>query len=503
MGGEVEGGEGPRGSERQGSPRRLDAVIVGLGLLLIGATFAPTLGFDFVSWDDPIHVTENPLVVGGREVALKERLLTPHLGYPTPLTVMSYQVEHAIFGLDPAPYHATNVLLHLIVCLLVFAMGRRLGLGAVGAGVAMIVFGLHPMVAEPVSWVTGRKDLLAALLCLGAALEFTRRPFEVRRPRTWAALVMFVMAALSKPVSLFLAPLLFVWHLARRREGVRAALVACAPLFVFAALLFPVALVGQGATDSLRTEHGALSVLREAWYALGFHQGLLIFAHEPSVKYIPAQWPPPFDPVVDLMPLAWAAALALLVKAAPARHRPAAMVAICWAALSYLPSSSLIPLTRYLADVYLYMPLMGLGWLLGAVVERREIEGLDRRERLMMGGAALALSALLVALTLPSSARWRDSVSLWGSAYALYPGDMRLCRNTGNGYFSRKQFDLALRQYVHCAERFGPDDLEKNIAVTLASMGRGGEALDLFVEIERKRPGDPTVRRYIERLSAP
>src|SRR5581483_5237916 len=92
-----------------------------LALALVLAAFLPTLRFRFVNWDDDIHVQANRAVVDPA-APLRERLLTPGLGYPIPVTVASYRLEHRLFGLAPAGYHAGNLLLHLLSCVLVLAL---------------------------------------------------------------------------------------------------------------------------------------------------------------------------------------------------------------------------------------------------------------------------------------------------------------------------------------------------------------------------------------------
>src|SRR5271156_471354 len=99
-------------------------------LLAIAATFAPVIGYGFVDWDDPLYIVENPVVLGpAASVSVADRLLTPTLGYPVPVTVATYGIEHAFFGLRPSVYHATNLGLHLCVCALLFLLARRLGVG--------------------------------------------------------------------------------------------------------------------------------------------------------------------------------------------------------------------------------------------------------------------------------------------------------------------------------------------------------------------------------------
>jgi hypothetical protein len=479
-----------------------------IAVALAVAAFLPTLGFDFVSWDDPIHVYENPLVTGEGAAVWWHWLVTPALGYPSPVTVISYRLEWLIVGPAPWLYHATNLALHGGAVLLCYHLGRRIGLSAAGALIAALVFGLHPVVAEPVSWVTGRKDLLAGVLVLAATLECLNHPFSIRRPRTWVAAGLLLGATLSKPVALFAVvawPLMVAMLPSQEPWSKRwkTALWSAVPAVVIAMAVVPVAFAGQEATGSLR-HGGPLQLLREAWYGAGFHLGLVGMVRANCAKYLPLPWPAPFSPWIDLLPIALLAlGSAMITAVKPARRRVAA-VAATWALLSYLPSSGLAPLTRFLADVYLYLPMCGVGWFVGTIADEglERISQPQRRTLAALLGAALIV-ALLLPRTLESSEHWENSVALWSQSFAHYPHDYRLCRNLGNAHNQAGQPERALDQYIRCRQIFGTSDFDKNIAITLFRLGQHQDALPLFRRLATERPDDAVIQKYLQTLTSP
>jgi predicted membrane-bound mannosyltransferase len=153
---------------RRGSTRT-----VGWAALLVAATvlaYAPTLGAGFV-WDDDDYVTANPLLWepdGLHRIWLSMDAPSQYF----PLTYTSFRIEHALWGLEPAGYHAVNVLLHAANALLVWLLLRRLGLP--GAFLAAAIFALHPVQVESVAWITERKNLLSLLFSLCALLAWLR-----------------------------------------------------------------------------------------------------------------------------------------------------------------------------------------------------------------------------------------------------------------------------------------------------------------------------------------
>ena len=454
-------------------------------LAAVAAVYLPVLGFEFVSWDDPVYVRDNPLLHG--RGGLRQWLLTPELGYPIPVTVATYRLEVALFGFSAAAMHSTNLLLHLACVAGVYAVGRRLGLGWPGAAMAAAVFGLHPAAAEPVSWVTGRKELLACLGCLAATgLALGRRPGE--------SSAAFALALLSKPVAAFLP----AFELLRRwrvdREPLASALRGSALQFAAVAVVVPLSWLGLRGIEEAAAPRSLGGVLRESWYALGHAVGLLVGAIAPCAVQQPPAVPPPWDPAIDLAPLVVFPVLALAARGLRASPRPALLGAL-WALLAWLPASNLLPLSRYLADSYVYLPGVGVAWFLGALGDA------VWRSRSLRPGFAVVVGVALLLLAgsaRTSSARWQDSAALWEHTAAARPDDPRACRNAGNAWLAAEQPERALARYLACEERHGREDVDKNIAITLCVLKRWAEAKPRLERLATSRPDDATVRKYLD-----
>lgn len=135
--------------------------------------------------------------------------------YYRPLTILTYLLDRDLWGSIASFMHLENILLHLLNTLLVFAVTRRLTplwktSGLWPAFFAGLVFALHPLTVESVSWVSGRTDLIMTLFLLGA-LWLTLA--GLHKQRWWlfggAAIALFI-APLAKEVAVFVLPGL-VW----------------------------------------------------------------------------------------------------------------------------------------------------------------------------------------------------------------------------------------------------------------------------------------------------
>gem|GEM_PF-4054218 len=121
--------------------------------------------------------------------------------YFRPLTVFSYFSDYLIYGLNPAGWHLTNVLWHLVCSLLVFLLARVMLKDETAAFSAAYLFLLLACHSESVAWVSGRTDLLATAFCLGSVLAFLRKS-------PWA-LFLFAAGLLAKE-SVLITPLLWL-----------------------------------------------------------------------------------------------------------------------------------------------------------------------------------------------------------------------------------------------------------------------------------------------------
>jgi hypothetical protein len=177
---------------------------------------------EFVNYDDPTYVTNNPHLRDGLTVPNLWWALTHfYFGNWHPATLWSYQLDHTLNGLNPAGYHVTNLVLHLANVLLLFGVLRRLT-GETWPSAAVAAFwAVHPLHVESVAWVSERKDVLSTffgLLALGAYARYATRP---NGTRYLAVMVLFALSLMAKAMLVtlpFILLLLDYWPLRRNDE---------------------------------------------------------------------------------------------------------------------------------------------------------------------------------------------------------------------------------------------------------------------------------------------
>lgn len=197
-------------------------------LLLALIVYIPAMRAGFV-WDDDTHLI-NHIVL--QEHGLFRAWFTTDAFVYYPVTWTSYWIEHQLWGLDPTGYHIVNVLLHAICSVLIWRVLRRLNIP--GAWMAALIFALHPVGVETAAWITQRKNLLSMLFFLAAILQYLRFEERGRRRVYWLAVLLFLLAMLSKGAVVSLPVVLLLLNWWQRGAITRRDLVRSIPFFAIA-----------------------------------------------------------------------------------------------------------------------------------------------------------------------------------------------------------------------------------------------------------------------------
>src|SRR3990172_9165803 len=141
--------------------------------LLVFLAFSPVLDNDFINYDDPPYVTDNPNVLGGVTAEnIRWAFSAVHSHNWHPLTWVSHMVDVQMYGLNPTGHHLTSLMLHISNSVLLFALLFRMTGGLGRSACVAALFALHPLHVESVAWVSERKDVLSTLFMLLALLAY-------------------------------------------------------------------------------------------------------------------------------------------------------------------------------------------------------------------------------------------------------------------------------------------------------------------------------------------
>lgn len=181
-------------------------LIVALQLVL----FSRTLGHELV-WDDVKQISQNPVLQGdlaGVLITSQQGHLDPDAfavqAFATlfdsyrPMLYLTHWVEYRLMD-GPAlvmVMHGVNLLLGVLTALMALLLSLRLCPAPWQAVLAAALVGLHPLVVEPVSYISARGDIMAVLFALAATLALIRSVDTRARVGRSAALTLGACAAL-------------------------------------------------------------------------------------------------------------------------------------------------------------------------------------------------------------------------------------------------------------------------------------------------------------------
>src|SRR5688572_931362 len=133
-----------------------------------------------------------------------------------PTRDISYAIDFALWGENPFGFHLTSILIHAANVLLVFSLVRRLTKDIVSATIAALIFAVHPIQTDSVTYISGRRDVLFTsfyILAFHSYLSYYRRRWSVKAVAFFLLfLLLWLLSLLSKEMAVSLPVLIFVWH---------------------------------------------------------------------------------------------------------------------------------------------------------------------------------------------------------------------------------------------------------------------------------------------------
>ncbi|MBI4537607.1 MAG: tetratricopeptide repeat protein [candidate division NC10 bacterium] len=491
------------GSGPDAAGRRLALLCLLPALVYIG-----TLQFDFV-FDDNIVVLADRLVAGpwnaGEIFGSQVRVADVTLGYYRPLVTLSYRFDRLLWGVNPAGYHLTNLVWHILATALVYAAALGTGATRLAAWSGALSFGLLPAHAEVLGWIQGRVDLLATTFVLLAFLALLRA--ERRRGAAlwgWSCLGggLYLLALLAKEAA---APLPLVWAAwelsSSGGTSPRKRLVACLPRVIplLVALLgyWTLRQAALGSAVQFPTSLSPLGLRLLALFAVIAEYGRILLCPDLGLnlhRAVAVQW----DSPTLLSALLAGATLGGGLAALWWRARHLVLWA-AWLLLMLTPPLLFIwyefaPQSGFLtAERFLYLPSVGWCVLAGALFGKLLQPGRGAGGRLYGWATLIAVLAAYAGLNTVRLAPWADAAELY-RAILRQGGQSVQVRldvhnNLGGVYLDRGEFAAAHREF-QAALRLSPKYVFalNNMGVLFIRQGEPAAALPWLEKAIRLRP---------------
>ena len=467
---------------------------------------------DFNSWghqfvyDDVHYILENTFL---REPRHFLRIFTSPLipfsgtmgrGLYRPVTALTYAVNYWISGPNPDSFHLANRLLHVITCLGIFwALQRLLSKESHIPLITTLIFAVHPIQTEAITYIVGRADALAMLFFILAWLSYIRaRQSPSRQIKIYLPSVLFYsLALLSKESAITWLGVAILTEFLYFSEGkLRDFLLTFrqnflkiyAPYFLVTILyLWAFFEIGK------RSLKGRVPFLNNPLVRASTSARLLTASNVLFQSMGQLLWPRHFsvDYYYNQIPVIpnWRSAAGLGVLGLCAlllgslfwtyRHSKTAFLGLSFFLITYSIVSNFVLLTGTIrGDRLLYMPSLGVFLFAGAAIAR--MEGLSNKtapRNIVRGALALLLIALAVR-TVERNRDWHDGLSLWVQTVRVSPHSATAHKALGVEYYNRGELNAALEQY-RIAESIYPEypDLFNDLGTLLLQQGKTDEAI--------------------------
>jgi Tfp pilus assembly protein PilF len=486
----------------------------------------------FVNWDDYETLVNNSHYRGWGWPQLRWMWTTFYMGHYQPLSWLTFTLDFSIWGLSPAAYHLTNLLLHTVNAVVFFFVARFLlacafrlphaqGNSALdfSAALAALIFAIHPLRVESVAWATERRDVLSGVFFLVAVYGYLRYQNSSARARGGQWLLLSFSAyflslaakatAITLPVVLLLIDIYPLRRWSERGGSDRKKILwEKAPFLIFAVVFAALALLAQQSAGALRPVKQYFFSYRigQVAYGVVFYlwKSILPLGLSPlyELPYDFAEWTAVFV-------LSALLAAAITVGLFLARRRWPAGLA-CWIYYIVLLAPVLGVAQsgpQLVADRYSYLACMSWAVLIGGGVFKlwQSVGSSDHRRAIAITGfaAASCTSLALGVLTFRQTEVWRDTRTLWRHVIAVAPPSSIAHYNLGRELEDQGKFADAL-DYYNQAVAINPanPDAQYNLARLLARQGKQTEAIEHYRLALAIRPKDADTHNNLGLLLA-
>lgn len=478
-------------------------------LIILGLTFFAyfnILNNQFV-WDDYEFIIqwETPRNFSNFPEFLKGVTPPGHEGVYRPIRAMLYSVAMNFFGTqNPFPYHLQGLLIHLLVTSVVFFIVKKLTDNSLLSFITALLFGLHPIHIENVSFATANFDLFGLLFMFGAYLlylvsERGKSKLLLILSLFFAFLALFTYE-LSLPLIILIIMADFFFH--KKHKNTKHSLPLYGLFLIPTALYFFIrfVVVHVPGRSGFMLDSFYLTMLTMAKVFLRYIQ-LLIFPLDLNVI-------PTIAPGITALRAKSAAAenqsifeiqtilavfiligiivsIILLYK----RHKIASF-ALVWILVTMLPFSNIVPVGILFSERYLYAVSFGLclfiSYWIVFIFEHKNIASLAKKATI---GMLLILLGFYFVRTVTRNNDWQNSITLWEQTISRSPENPDMYNNAGIAYSQAGDNNGAIQKFQEAIKLNNKDArYYANMALNLWNSGRFYEAMSAWEEAHRLDP---------------
>ncbi|MEO5358216.1 MAG: tetratricopeptide repeat protein [Nitrospirae bacterium YQR-1] len=449
------------------------------------------MSFDFINYDDPVYITNNPLVLNGFTLkSFIPAFKATTNGNWSPLVEISNMSAVSVFGLKAYGHHLINVALHVAASIVLFYVMRALFHSDGISLFTALAFATHPMHVEPVAWISQRKDVLYAFfffLSMLLYVDYAKRPSALKYTFT---LIAFICSLMSKAMAVTLPAVLLIadiYPLERfsGRERNRSIIYEKIPFFFFSIVISVVTYLVQKSAGAVETKQPVALIIRlgNAVISLAEYVSKLFIPVNMSVFY-------PYRAGIAVWEVLVCAALITAMTFLAVKYlkkRPYIFTGWFFYLVTISPVIGIIQAgSQSVADRYTYVPYVGLFIIIACLVT----ESLQKYAKYCVTAAAAITIFVFMLISFKQISRWKDSETLLRHGISVTENNYVLYNNLAEVLQRQWKTSEALKNYS-AALSIKPDYADARAGIGIAYMYEGNfdkalENLNIALQLNPK-----------------
>lgn len=454
-------------------------------LLIVAAGFivyVNSINNSFV-WDDNVLIKNNFFIKSFCNIL---KIFTKDIGLygqPTfilyrPVQMLTFMFDYGLWRYEAYGYHLTNIILHILTALVLYRLIIILFRDRLLGFVTSILFVMHPVHTEAVTYISGRAGPLAALFMLITIILYIGQNPIKTGINYVLMLLCYAISLLSMECAIVLPLLIMLYHIA---FGYRAKPKAFFGILAITLLYITLRVSVSPALHAKSTL--VLAAIPGFFAAIVNYLRILILPLWLHMEYGRGVFSLQNPIVICGIILT----VAMILCAFAARKRSSLVFfSISWFLINLLPFSNVYPMNAYMAEHWLYIPSIGFFLLLAS-----SLTLLFRTKGLKAVGVVIFTGILIFysLLTIRQNGYWKDPVEFYKRALIFSPASPRIYNNLAYEYANINRYDEAIRLYKESI-RLDPSYAlaYKNMGVVYEMLGDRQEAMKCYREALKIRP---------------
>lgn len=427
--------------------------VLGMAFVVIVLGYHHILNAPFL-WDDEVMVVQNIFIQ--KWSYLKEIFTSSAFGetavqgrFYRPFQIFTYNIDYQVWGLNAFGFHLTSLCLHGLNTTLFFLVLKRLLKHRLSICVITLIYAIHPIHIESVTYISGRGDVLFLTFNLLSIWLFLKGCQHNSRSLWWVP-VMYLGSLLTKengmPLPLFLAGFFFLYDDLAFKRSKKSILIVLGGLMTMMIVYTVWRLGGAIGAGNGTLSHIAYAstwerLLTVPWILLTYLK-LFIFPYPLHMEYhhVTKQLS---HPSIWLGIPVIIGVIALSIKGL--QNKKMALVYWSWFFIGLGPVYCvLVPLASTLREHWLCFPALGLWLLLGLYIdENKNRFELDTTVGKVFVGSLFVSVLLLLGATYERNQQWTDPALLYEHDVQLEPKSFLLHNNLGVIQYRNKDYKKA------------------------------------------------------------